>query len=564
MAGGVGSRFWPMSTPEYPKQFVDVLGRGMSMIQMTVERFAPLCPIENMWVVTSADYEALVREQLPQLPVENILLEPAMRNTAPCIAYACWKIRQKNPSANVVVTPADALVVDVDDFRKVIGRALAFTAAGHRIVTVGIRPTRPETGYGYIEIAGQAGNDGGGSCNDGADNDGVDNDGGGSVNDGVAHDGADNDGVDNDGAGSVNDGVAHDGADNDGGGSCNDGVANDGADNDGGGSGNDGVANDGADNDGAGSVNDGVAHDGADNDGVDNDGGGSVNDGVAHDGADNDGVDNDGAGSVNDGVAHDGADNDGGGSGNDGVDIDGGGSVNDGVANDGADNDGGGSVNDGVCNDDVCNDGVGNDGGGSVNDGVAHDGADVTPDLIGSPLKVDSFREKPALEVAKKYLAAGNYLWNAGIFVWNIDTIVESLRAFVPGLAAKMDIMSESFFTPSEREVVGDIFPTCEKISIDYAVMEKADYIYTIPGDFGWSDVGTWGSLWTLLSHDEDGNAVVGENVHLNDCRGCIVHAPGAESVVLQGLEDSIVVERDGRLLVCKLSEEQRIKDFVK
>ena len=367
MAGGVGSRFWPMSTPEYPKQFVDVLGRGMSMIQMTVERFAPLCPIENMWVVTSAAYEALVREQLPQLPVENILLEPAMRNTAPCIAYACWKIRQKNPSANVVVTPADALVVDVDDFRKVIGRALEFTAAGHRIVTVGIRPTRPETGYGYIEIAGQAGNDGGGS-------------------------------------------------------------------------GNDGVANDGA----------------------------------------------------------------------------------------------------------------------------ANDGADVTPDMIGSPLKVDSFKEKPALEVARQYLAAGNYLWNAGIFVWNIDTIVESLRAFVPELAAKMDIMSESFFTPSEREVVGDIFPTCEKISIDYAVMEKADYIYTIPGDFGWSDVGTWGSLWTLLSHDEDGNAVVGGNVHLNDCRGCIVHAPGAESVVLQGLEDSIVVERDGRLLVCKLSEEQRIKDFVK
>ena len=448
MAGGVGSRFWPMSTPEYPKQFVDVLGRGMSMIQMTVERFAPLCPIENMWVVTSADYEALVREQLPQLPVENILLEPAMRNTAPCIAYACWKIRQKNPSANVVVTPADALVVDVDDFRKVIGRALEFTAAGHRIVTVGIRPTRPETGYGYIEIAGQAGNDGGGSGNDG-----VCNDGGGSGNDGVCNDGggSGNDGADNEGAGSVNDSV-----------------------------GNDGVGNDGA-------ANDGAANDGVDNDGV-------CNDGVANDGVDNDGV-------VNDGVAHDGADN---------------------------------------------------------------DGADVTPDLIGSPLKVDSFREKPALEVARQYLAAGNYLWNAGIFVWNIDTIVESLRAFVPRLAAKMDIMSESFFTPSEREVVGDIFPTCEKISIDYAVMEKADYIYTIPGDFGWSDVGTWGSLWTLLSHDEDGNAVVGENVHLNDCRGCIVHAPGAESVVLQGLEDSIVVERDGRLLVCKLSEEQRIKDFVK
>jgi mannose-1-phosphate guanylyltransferase len=178
--------------------------------------------------------------------------------------------------------------------------------------------------------------------------------------------------------------------------------------------------------------------------------------------------------------------------------------------------------------------------------------------------KVDSFREKPQLEVAKQYLAEGNYLWNAGIFVWNVDTIVESMKAFVPDLAAKMDEMSRAFYTADEPEVVRNIFPTCEKISIDYAVMEKADYIYTIPGDFGWSDVGTWGSLWTLLNHDENDNAVVGETVHLNDCRGCIVHAPGAKSVVLQGLEDSIVVERDGRLLICKLSEEQRIKDFKK
>ena len=127
-----------------------------------------------------------------------------------------------------------------------------------------------------------------------------------------------------------------------------------------------------------------------------------------------------------------------------------------------------------------------------------------------------------------------------------------------------MDQMAEAFYTSAEEAVVAELFPTCEKISIDYAVMEKADYIYTIPGDFGWSDVGTWGSLWTLLPHDADGNAVVGENVHLNDCKGCIVHAPGASSVVLQGLEDCIVVERDSRLLICKLSDEQRIKDFVK
>ena len=348
MAGGVGSRFWPMSTPEYPKQFVDVLGRGMSMIQMTVDRFAPLCPIENMWVVTSADYVDIVRTQIPQLPSENILAEPAMRNTAPCIAYACWKIRMKDPSANVVVTPADALVEETDVFRNIISKALEFTSGGRRIVTVGIRPTRPETGYGYIAAGAQTGSE------DSSGEDGI----------------------------------------------------------------------------------------------------------------------------------------------------------------------------------------------------VIH--------------KVESFREKPALNVAKEYLAAGNYLWNAGIFVWNVDTIVDSLRAFTPDLAEKMDRMSTSFYTEREGEVVSDIFPTCEKISIDYAVMEKADFIYTIPGNFGWSDVGTWGSLWTLLSHDGNGNAVVGENVHLNDCRGCIVHAPCAKSVVLQGLEDSIVVERDGRLLICRLSEEQRIKDFVK
>ena len=339
MAGGVGSRFWPISTPEYPKQFVDVLGYGKTMLQMTVERFAPVCPMSNFWVVTSADYVDIVRAQLPDLPAENILAEPCARNTAPCIAYACWKIRMRHPDANVVVTPADALVIDVAEFRRIISEALEFAAAGERIVTLGIKPTRPETGYGYIA-------------------------------------------------------------------------------------------------------------------------------------------------------------------------------------------------------------------------------ADSKP--VGGIVKVESFREKPCLEVARQYLAAGNYFWNAGIFVWNVRTIVESLRRFTPELAAKMDTMSASFYSDSETAVVGDIFPTCEKISIDYAVMEKADYIYTYPSDFGWSDVGTWGSLWTLLPHDENGNAVVGSNVHLYGCRGCIVHAPAAASVVLEGIEDSIVVEREGRILVCRLSEEQRIKEFEK
>ena len=340
MAGGVGSRFWPMSTPEYPKQFIDVMGCGKTMIQMTVERFAPICPIANMWVVTGESYVSILREQLPEIPAENIIVEPCARNTAPCIAYACWKIKAKDPHANIVVTPSDALVTDVDEFRRIVREALDFTAKGKRIVTLGIKPTRPETGYGYIAAL------------------------------------------------------------------------------------------------------------------------------------------------------------------------------------------------------------------------SALEGSEICA--------VEAFKEKPSLDVAREYLAAGNYLWNAGIFVWNVDTIVESLRAFVPAIAEKMDDMSKAFFTRQEAEVVGDIFPTCKKISIDYAVMEKADYIYTYPSDFGWSDVGTWGSLWTLLPHDESGNAVVGDNVHLYDCKGCIVHAPNASSVVLEGMEDCIVVERDGRVLICRLSEEQRIKDFEK
>ena len=394
MAGGVGSRFWPISTPEYPKQFVDVLGTGKTMIQMTVERFAPLCPMSNFWIVTSAAYVPIVREQLPDIPAENILAEPCARNTAPCIAYACWKIRMKDPSANIVVTPADALVIDNDEFRGVIREALDFTSQGQRIVTIGITPTRPETGYGYIQCSGQ------------------------------------------------------------------------------------------------------VPSVEGDMTACPSDEGGQV-----------------------------------------------------------------------TCRSDEWGQSTCPSAEGDLTASPSAEGhlvAEGRPEAPGRLQPVLSFREKPSLEVAQQYLAAGNYLWNAGIFVWNVSTIVDSMRRFVPDLAAKMDRMSAAFYTRHERETVEDIFPTCEKISIDYAVMEKADYIYTIQGDFGWSDVGTWGSLWTLLPHDENGNAVVGENVHLYECKGCIVHAPNAASVVLEGMEDSIVVERDGRILVCRLSEEQRIKDFTK
>ena len=339
MAGGIGSRFWPMSTPQLPKQFVDVLGVGKTLIQLTVERFAPLCPQENFWVVTGERYVDLVKQQVPQLLDDHIIAEPQGRGTAPCIAYACWKIAQKHPDANIVFTPSDALVIDVTEFRRVIRAALEFTESQHSIVTIGIKPDRPETGYGYIA------------------------------------------------------------------------------------------------------------------------------------------------------------------------------------------------------------------------EGEKVEGTEIC--------KVDSFREKPSLEVAKDYLRQGIYLWNAGIFVWNVSTITSALRTYTPALAETMDEMSVAFYTDSEKEVVARLFPTCEKISIDYAVMEKADCIYTLPASFGWSDLGTWGSLRTLMPQDEEGNAVVGENVKLIGSKGCIVHTPELSKVIVQGLEGYIVAQHGDRLLICRLDDEQNITRYV-
>lgn len=321
-----------MSTPEFPKQFIDVMGCGRSMIQETVDRYTPICPKENIWVVTGRNYVDIVREQLPDLPESNLIVEPCPRSTAPCIAYACWKIMQRHPDATLVVAPSDAYVRDVQEYRRVILEALAFASQGRRIVTIGIKPTRPETGYGYIAAGPQ----------------------------------------------------------------------------------------------------------------------------------------------------------------------------------------------------------------------VAQ-GSEIC--------KVESFREKPDLETARGYLADGGYVWNAGIFVWNVRTLVESIRTFAPDLAVKMDRMSASFYGPEEPAVVGEIFPTCENISIDYAVMEKADYIYTLPSAFGWSDVGSWHALMELMEKDEAGNVVIGGDVLLRNCRGCIVHATKASGLVVEDLSSSVVVEREGQLLVQPLNQ---------
>ena len=339
MAGGSGTRFWPVSRASKPKQFLDVTNTGRTFLRQTYDRFARIVPQENILIVTAEKYRDLVLENIPELANENLLLEPYGRNTAPCIAYATYTLLKRNPDAHVVVTPSDALVINVEEFRRVISEALRFTEKDRRIVTVGIRPSRPETGYGYIETGAHA---------------------------------------------------------------------------------------------------------------------------------------------------------------------------------------------------------------------------------EGEILEVNSFREKPCLEVARKYLEDGGYLWNAGIFVWNIDTITTCLRRYTPDLAAVMDEMSEAFYTDKESEAVGRLFPTCEKISIDYAVMEKADCIYTLPADFGWSDLGTWGSLRTLMDRNEDGNAVVGNDVRIFDCKDCIIHVPDLGRVVVQGLEGCIVAQHGDRLIVCRLDHEQGITQYSK
>lgn len=332
MAGGVGSRFWPLSTPEYPKQFIDILGCGRTLIQLTVDRFKGICPMQNFWVVTNVKYVEIVKLQLPDIPVEHILAEPAARNTAPCIAWACWSIKKEDANANVVVTPADAVVMNPEEFRRVISNALAFTKKKIAIVTIGIKPSRPETGYGYVE---------------------------------------------------------------------------------------------------------------------------------------------------------------------------------------------------------------------------AKDA--VEGEICG----VEAFKEKPNLETAEQYLKAGNYLWNAGIFVWNIDTITECITKYKSNIAADMDKIAAT----------GDveaIFPQCEKISIDFAVMEPAsvdNLVYTHPADFGWSDLGNWASLHDKLQKDANNNGAVG-NVKLYECKNCVVHAEDAKKVVLQGLDGYIFSEKNGQILLCKRSEEQRIRDF--
>ena len=341
MAGGVGSRFWPMSTAEKPKQFIDVLGVGKTLIQLTVERFGDLVTPENIWVVTNQKYAPIVEEQLPNIPKTNILCEPCRRNTAPCIAYVSWRIKSNDPKANIVVTPSDHIVTDITEFQRVINECMRFTSETDAIVTLGMKPNRPETGYGYIQ-------------------------------------------------------------------------------------------------------------------------------------------------------------------------------------------------------------------------------ADLSTSSLRNKeiYRVDSFREKPDLKTAEEYIKKNYYFWNAGIFIWNVNTIVNAFRIYQPSMAKIFESMMSVYGTEKEQAFIDERFPECENISVDYAIMEKAEEIFVCPADFGWSDLGTWGSLHGQSKKDLYGNATIGQDINLIESHNCIVHTTQEKKVVIQGLDGYIVAEKDDILLICKLSEEQRIKQF--
>ena len=339
MAGGIGSRFWPMSRTDYPKQFLDILNTGRTLIQGTFDRFAKFIEVSNIYVVTSESYKEIVHKQLPELPVENILCEPSRKNTAPCIAYISYKLEQLNPEANLICAPADHLITDAVNFEKVCKDALHFTSHIKALVTLGIKPTNPNTGYGYIQYEQFA-----------------------------------------------------------------------------------------------------------------------------------------------------------------------------------------------------------------VSENV---------------YKVKTFTEKPDKELAKTFVASGDFLWNAGIFVWEVKNIIKAFEKLLPEMHEVFDNEKEKFNTDKEDEAIDKIYPQCVNISIDYGIMEKADNVYVIPSSFGWSDLGTWKSTYEIIEKDYFGNAVGGDNVMVFDASNNMIHADNNKLIVIQGLEDFVVVDTKDVLLICKKENEQDIKQFV-
>ena len=336
MAGGVGTRFWPFSRSTNPKQFHDVLGVGKTMIQQTVERFDGICPRENIYIVTSEDYYQLTKQQLPYLSDDQILLEPSRRNTGPCIAYACYKIATQNPDANIVVAPADHIMLKEEEFRNRIKIALHFSAKNDVLVTLGIKPTRPDTGYGYIQFT----------------------------------------------------------------------------------------------------------------------------------------------------------------------------------------------------------------------------------ESEGDIKRVRTFTEKPNMEWAVKFVESGEFVWNAGIFIWNAQAIKKAFEDFLPEVAEAFEEIKGDFYTDKEAEALKKSYPRCKSISIDNGIMEKAENVFVVLSDIGWSDLGTWKSLYDVSDKDEDKNVLDG-NIMLYDTQNCIIKTPQERLVVVNGLDGYIVAEYDNVLMICRKDDEQKVKEFV-
>jgi mannose-1-phosphate guanylyltransferase len=341
MAGGVGSRFWPMSRSSYPKQFLDFLGLGRTLLQQTYDRFLAIAPPENILVVTNERYAGIVREQLPALAPHQVLAEPDRRNTAPCVAYANQVIAARDPEALIIVAPSDHLVLKEEAFQETIRIALQEAASDDRLVTLGITPSRPDTGYGYIQFT---------------------------------------------------------------------------------------------------------------------------------------------------------------------------------------------------------------EGAATVHPRVK---------------QVRTFTEKPDHDTAVRFVESGEFLWNAGIFVWSLKNIRKAFAQHLPEMEALFAEGQGSYGTDAEQAFIARAYATCESVSIDYGIMEKAGTVFTVVSDFGWSDLGTWGSLYTHLPKDDHGNAAVGRDVRLYDCSGNMVHVQDDRLVVLQGLDEHIVVSTTDALLVCRKQDEQQIKRFV-
>lgn len=342
MAGGIGTRFWPMSRTSHPKQFIDILGTGQTLLQQTYCRFNKIIRKENIYIVTNEQYKKLVTAQLPEIDEAQIVCEPSRRNTAPCIAYASYKIFCTNPDANIVVAPSDHIILKEESFLEIINSALKATAANDWLLTLGIKPSRPDTGYGYIQF-----------------------------------------------------------------------------------------------------------------------------------------------------------------------------------------------------------------------------NESITCQKDKRIKKVKTFTEKPVLEMAKQFLKSGDFLWNSGIFIWKAKNIIDAFEKYVPEISSLFRDGIKKYNTPKEEQFIKETYAVCKSISIDYAVMEQADNVYVLQSDFGWSDLGTWGSLYETRKKNKEGNTIVGKNVMIYDSKNCIVNLPNEKLAVLHGLHDCIVVESDNILLICKMADEQQIRKFV-